>query len=294
MRLSNVRNASPEQIRELQCKELEILKKLKAVLTKHNKSFFIIGGTLIGAIRNGGFIPWDDDVDLLMFRSDFEELYRHPEWLEGTHLIIQRSNSKINQHLTGMILKDTTTTFINKHSVNEDIIHSIGIDILPLDYRPVGKTKRYLQIIYAAIFSLYNADRVPDHQGKFLRKISKLPLSLVKSRKEKYKIWSWAQRKMISLGDENSGEVVELGVGYKALFRTDSLSWFKSTINKKFEDTTMPVPQGYDNYLHAVVGDYMQLPPRDSRGPKHNTYLVDTKVAYNEQLREPFINKSEK
>nr|SFZ89089.1 Lipopolysaccharide cholinephosphotransferase LicD3 [Loigolactobacillus rennini] len=289
MQIANIKNASPEQLRELQLTELEILKKLKKILNEHNLTFFIIGGTLIGAIRNKGFVPWDDDVDVLMFREDFEKLYQHPEWLEGTNLVIQRSNAEINQHLTGMNLKDITTTFINKHSVRENIIHSIGIDILPLDYRPVGKFKRYLQIFYASIFSLYNADRLPDHQGVLLRTIAKLPLNLVKSRKKKYKIWKWAQRKMVNLGDKNSGEVVELGVGYKALFRYNSLNWFKSTINKKFEDVTMPVPIGYDNYLRAVVGDYMQFPPKSSRKPKHNTYLVDTETPYSKKMRKQFI-----
>lgn len=290
MRLNNVKDASPEQLRVLQLKELEILKELQKILSLHNLNFFIIGGTLIGAIRNQGFVPWDDDIDIIMKRCDFEKLYDHTEWLEGTQLVLQRSNDKVNQHLTGMTLKDTNTTFINKHSIKENIVHSIGIDIMPLDYRPIGNFKRRLQILYAMIFSLYNADRVPDHQGKILRFLARFPLFVVPGRKLKYKIWSWAEKKMISLGDEDSNEVVELGVGFKALFRYDDAKWFSDSVLVKFEDAELPAPIGYDTYLKAVVGDYMQLPPKSSRGAKHNTYLVDTEKAYSEDERVKFLS----
>lgn len=284
MRIENIKDATPKQTRELQLKELEILKKIKRVLNDHQLNFYIIGGTLIGAIRDKGFVSWDDDIDILMHREAFEKLYENKNWLASEGLILQRSNATVNQHLTGMTVKDPNTTFINKHSVHEDIVHSIGIDIMPLDYRPVGSFKKKLQIFYAMVFSLYNADRVPDHQGKLLRNLARLPLALVPNKKTKYKIWSWAEKKMITLGNPESQEVVELGVGYKALFRYDSDEWFKSSVMKPFEDTEMPVPIGYDQYLRSVVGDYMQLPPESSRRAKHNTYLIDTETPYDSSM----------
>lgn len=295
MELGNIKNASHSQLKEIQLRELEILKHLKAVLDSHGIEFYIIGGTLIGAVRNKGFIPWDDDIDVMMKREDFEKFYRHrEEWLEGTNFVLDRSNEKHNQHLTGMTFKDTTTTFINTHSINEDIQHSMSVDIEPLDYRPVGYFKRSLQIFYAIIFSLYNANRLPDHQGKLLRALAYLPLKIVYSKRLKYKIWSWAEKKMISLDDKKSNEVVELGVGYKALFRHDDASWFDGVVLLPFEDILLPAPKNYDKYLRAVVGNYMELPPEESRKPKHTTYLVDTERPYRKNMRQRFLrNKNE-
>lgn len=292
MRIGNIKKATPEQIRTLQLRELEILEELQKILKKHNLNFYIIGGTLIGAVRNSSFIPWDDDIDIIMKRKDFETFYKHrKEWLQGTQFLLEKSNDKINQHLTGMMFKDKNTTFINQHSVNEDIQHSMSIDINPLDYRPIGKFKRKLQIFYAVIFSLYNADRIPDHQGKLLRYLAYLPLKVVPSRRIKYKIWSWAERKMIALGDPKSEEVVELGVGYKALFRYDNAKWFEKSVPVKFEKLTLPAPIGYDEYLRAVVGDYNSLPPKESRVPKHKTYLIDTEVPYDKRMRQKFLGE---
>lgn len=291
MRIKNIKDATPEEIRQIQLRELEILKSLKEVLDKHDLPFFIIGGTLIGAIRDKGFVPWDDDIDLMMMREDFETFYAHPEWLEGTNFLLQRSNAKVNQHLTGMTFKDRTTTFINKHSVHESIMHSMFIDIMPLDYRPVGKFKRNLQIFYAMLFSLYNADRMPDHQGKLLRTLSWLPLKLVPGRAAKYKIWSWAQRKMVQLDDPASNEVVELGVGLKSLRRKVPAAYFKETVEIPFEDMTVTAPVGYDKYLRSVFGDYMQAPSKETQKPKHNTYLVDTEMPYNDAIREKILKE---
>lgn len=291
MRFENVKDATPDELRQLQLKELDILKRVDRVLKEHNLPFYIIGGTLIGALRDHGFIPWDDDIDIMMFRNDFEMLFEHQEWFDNTDLLMFRSNKTVNQHLTGMTVKDTKTTFINKHSVHENLQHSISIDIMPLDYRPVGKFKEYLQMFYAALFSLYNADRMPDHQGKTLRILSWLPLKLVFSRNMKYKIWSWAERKMVALDDPASGEIVELGVGLKSLKRRLPTYYFEGTVNVTFEDTTLPAPIEYDKYLRSIVGDYMSLPPKETRKPKHNTYLVDTDEPYNNNMREKFISK---
>lgn len=289
MRFNNVQNADPDQIRALQLKELEILKKLKKICYEHHLRFFLIGGTLIGALRNHGFIPWDDDVDVMMMRDDFETLSAHPEWFEDVNLIMQRSNEEINQHLTGIELKDPNTTFINKHSVNEDIQHSIAIDILPLDYRPVGSLKKTKQILYSMIYSLYNADRVPDHQGAFLKIPSYVLLKAVPNRKLKYRIWSWAQKKMITLDDKNSREVVELSCGFKALFRYVDAAWFESSLEVKFEGELFPIPIGYDEYLTSIFGDYMKLPPKEDQVAKHNTLLVDTEVPYEKSMRKQFL-----
>lgn len=294
MKFFNVKDASTEELRELQYKELEILKKFKKIADQNNISFFISGGTLIGAARSGGFIPWDDDIDVMMWRSDYERLYSlRNDIFKDTSLVLNRTDKKINQHLTGMTLKDSKTVFINHHSLYEKgLTQSIGFDIMPLDYRPVGKFKSYLQVFWGAMFSLYNANRLPDHQGRFVRAVATVPLKIVPDNL-KFRLWKFAEKRMIQLGNPLSDEAVELGVGIKALKRHIKSKWFSRTKLMKFEDVEMPVPVGYKEYLNAVVGDYMKMPPKETRIPKHNTVLVDTKVSYSDKLRLNLIAEME-
>lgn len=291
MKFKNVKTASHEEIKALQAVELNILNQLKDVLEKHGLRFFLLGGTMIGAVRNGGFVPWDDDVDVIMFRDDYELFFNNQEdWLKDTNLVLVRSNAEVSQHITGMNLKDKTTTFINKHSVRENLQHSIGIDINPLDFRPVGKFNQFKQILYAAIFSLYNANRLPDHQGKLLRVASAVPLKVF-SEKTKSKIWQYFENKMVSLSDPKSGEIVELGVGPKALKRHLAAELFDEQKWVPFEQTLMPIPNGYDEYLSKVHGQYMELPPAEGQVAKHQTYLVDTEVPYSEEIRDEILKE---
>lgn len=291
MRFENVQYATTEELIALQQSELKVLKQFKQLMDQNGMSFFLSGGTLIGSLRNNGFIPWDDDIDVMMWRDDYERFYENSKKiLQGTNLILGRTDEFSNQHLTGMTLKDTKTTFINKHSLLEkDVIHSIGIDIMPLDYRPVGRIRAFEQMFWAIIFSLYNADRLPDHQGKVIRYFSVLPLKIF-PKKIKYKIWKFAELRMVKLGQKESQEAVELGVGLKPLTRNLKSKWFSKTILRKFEGVEMPVPVGYEEYLGAVVGNFLELPPKSDQKPKHNTVLVDTDVPYSDDLRLSVIN----
>lgn len=76
--IRDLSKAKPDEMFELQKKELQILKYLKKICKRNNLKFFLGGGSCIGAIRHNGFIPWDDDVDVFMLRNDYEKL-----WLDG-------------------------------------------------------------------------------------------------------------------------------------------------------------------------------------------------------------------
>lgn len=247
MSLENIKDATPVELKAIQDKELEVLNLFKEIVQKENLPFYLAGGSLIGAVRDGGFIPWDDDIDVMMWRKDFETLYSKRETAFGeTPLVLARSTEKINQHLTGMTLRDSSTTFINKHSLHEKgLIQSIGFDILPIDYRASGKLNIIKQQLWAIIFSLYNADRLPDHQGMAVRFLSWLPLKIF-TKHQKYKIWKHAERRMVALGDKNSGFAIELGVGLTRIFKPIKLELLEPVQFVPFEEGSMPIPTGYD------------------------------------------------
>ncbi len=281
MRIENLKKATPEQTRALQVKALEILKYFKSFCESHGLTFYVCGGCCIGAIRHGGFIPWDDDIDVFMKREDYEKLpVLWNKYADIKHYAYCRTTEVHNYHNIGASIRDNYTTFINEHSVNDDINHGLQIDILPLDVCPDSKIARFEQIVFAMIYSLYNAQRLPDNQGDFLRIMSKIMLSLVPSKKIRYLIWSFAQRRMIRWTGKNTKYITEICSGSRYMFNQYPKEYFAEPVEKDFEDIKVPLPTNYDGYLQMAFGEYMKMPPKEKQVAKHNTVLVDLDNSY--------------
>ena len=281
MQVEKLEEATPDEIRGIQRKSYKILCYFQDFCNKHNLQFYLAGGTLIGAIRHQGFIPWDDDVDIFMLRQDYERLpFLWNKYADTERYSYCRTNEKENYHDTGASIRDNNTTFINYHSVNDDIHHGLQIDLLPIDTRPDGWIASKIQIFWAMLYSLFNAQRLPDRQGKILRGLSFVLLNLCRSKSLRYKIWSYAKQKMTQYEYDESAYCVELSSGLRSMLRVLPKEWFSHTTMVPFEDRMMPIMQGYDPYLRAVWGDYMQLPPVKDRVAKHNTVFIDLDNSY--------------
>lgn len=290
--IRNLENASPEQIKALQSKELEILKYLKKICGDNGLCFFLGGGSSIGAIRHKGFIPWDDDVDVFMPRKDYEILYENWNRYSTNHKYdLCRSDLKHNYRHAAMTINDNTTTFINFRTADEDVNQGIAVDIIPIDYLANQPVSRLVQRINAILFSVFINQRLPDNQGTLLHFLTWLPLSIIKSPKARYRIWHHCEQKMIKYSLRGGSEMVELVTGLKAIFRPLNSEWFEKTIYKEFEDTEMPVPIGYDAYLTLIFGNYMEFPPMETRKAKHHTSMIDTEVPYKEYKGKYYLNK---
>ena len=133
-------------ISALQQKMLEILLYFQSFCRENGLSFTLCGGTCLGAVRHGGFIPWDDDVDVFMLREDYMRL--PALWqarADTTRYTCVRSDDRVNIHHSATEIKDNHTTFINRHSVDADIHHGVMIDVIPLDGIPRGCLRQWLQ-----------------------------------------------------------------------------------------------------------------------------------------------------
>ncbi|WP_203662656.1 phosphorylcholine transferase LicD [Lacticaseibacillus sp. 53-4] len=280
VKIPNLAEATPNQIRALQLKELEILKYVSTLCEQHQLTYYLCGGTCIGAVRHHGFIPWDDDVDIFMLREDYERLYHNwNQYSVDPKYQICRSDATHNYHHAAMTVNDSTTTFINFRTQNEDVNQGIAIDIIPIDHLAPTPMGRFNQRLNAILFSIFVNQRLPDHQGKLLRFLTAIPLELVRSKKARYRIWHRAEQKM-TVAQPNSTALVELASGLKGLFRPFDPQWFASTVKMPFEDTQMPVMVGYDQYLTLVFHDYMKVPPKAQQLAKHHTAMIDTETPY--------------
>ncbi|MCI5656293.1 MAG: LicD family protein [Candidatus Pseudoruminococcus sp.] len=276
---------TPETLRKLQLKELDTLVYFKEFCDKNNLLFYLCGGCCIGSLRTGGFIPWDDDIDILMPRDDYEKLYKLWDNGKQERFKLLRTDEKI---FTGNIfttIVDTETTCVKANQAHLDIPFGIMMDIFPIDGCPKGKFKRTMQKLNAMIYSLFLAQIVPENHGGIMALGSKFLLSIVRSPKAREKKWRNAERRMSKYKIADCEYITELCEGVHSMQPEYPKEWFASAVYREFEGLQMPIPVGYDPYLKKAFGDYMTLPPKDKQIPHHDMILVDTERSYKEVLK---------
>ena len=245
---------------QLQMKLLEIFKYFKSICEENGLTYWCGGGTMLGAIRHKGFIPWDDDLDVFMPRSDYEKLFEI--WnsvADTTHYVLVRTDDKRNYHHTAMNLVDIQTTYINRHSEDEDIYHGVYIDVIPFEGCPESKFGRYKQIYHSIMYCVFNAQRLPNNQGSLLKLPVKILLGLVRNPKRRYKIWKKHEYEMSKYDFFTSKYVKETVSSFRALFLLYDREVFNTT-DATFEDVLVKIPAGYDHYMKMIYGDYMSIP----------------------------------
>ncbi|HGW2852416.1 TPA: phosphorylcholine transferase LicD [Enterococcus faecalis] len=274
------------QLVEIHQVVLRMSKYFVAFCEEHNLTCYFCGGGCIGAIRSQGFIPWDDDLDFFMPRPDYEKLkVLWPKYADTERYPLLVASKTYNDHNSFMTIRDAQTTFIKTYQDGLAIPHGIPIDIFPLDGAPKGNFQRKKQKIWALIYALFCSQVVPEKHGGILATGSRVLLNIFPSKKVRYHIWRFAEKRMTKYSFGSTPYVTELCVGPRYMGNIYHLEDFKSAIFVPFEDTKMPIPVGYKRYLTEVFGDYMQLPPEEDRQPHHEALIVDTKKSYTEYLK---------
>lgn len=271
-------------IADLQDKMLEILKYFISVCEKNDLHYWLAGGTCLGALRHGGFIPWDDDLDVYMPRDDYEKLWDliGKGKIDG-HYVLCRTTKERNYHHRVMQIADINTTFINRRCKNEDIEHGVYIDIIPIDACPDSKFQRFNQFINAVIFSICNIQQKPEYNGGKLTGLmsfgTSVLLGIIRSQNARYRAWSKAEKRMTKYGWDDCSHVKCI----TSMFRSLMIAYPKEWIGYRkvpFEDIMAVVPSNAEAYCTALYGDYMSLPPKDKQVVRHHTEYIDLNNPY--------------
>lgn len=265
-----------DTLKKLQQKELESLVYFDKFCKEYELKYFLLGGCVIGAIRHNGFIPWDDDIDVMMPRRDYERMLRLWKTYESNERFLMLKTD--GDTFTGncfATLVDTSATMVKENQKDIDVPHGIVTDVFPLDGCPDGKFKRYLQYYHAMMYSLYMTEVVPTNHGKLIRFVGSVLLKLVPSRKRRTKIWKKHERKMTRYSFNTHEKCTELCAGPHYMLNEYPQRAFADVIYHEFEGMQFPIPQGYDTYLKMAFGNYMELPPEDKQVPHHDLVALD-------------------
>ena len=253
-----------ETLRKMKAKMLELLIYFRDFCEKFNLRFWLIGGGAIGAVREHGFIPWDDDVDVQMPRPDYERFVKLWDlYGDKEKYVFCKTNREVNYHHCGSSLRDPSTTFICTYNKYNDICHGMALEIGSIYPTSDHKLGQYC---------------LPKNRGKKIRTLTKIIYKLIPWKRVRDDIWIFAEKQKNRYSWDKCHYVKELWG--KTSFYNFPREWFDSVVWFDFEGTKMPLPAGYHKYLTMIFGDYMQRPPAPEQVAKHELLFVDMDHPY--------------
>lgn len=287
---------SNDDLKQLQAKSLEMAKYVISFCRERNIRVYFFAGSLLGAVRHKGFIPWDDDIDMNFPAPDFERFIK--AWEEEADkerysLCLQKKN--YNDHTLSGSIRDNNTTFITDSTVDLDVNQGLAIDIEPFHACPNSKLGQKVQLLLAAGRSLFKAGRVPARQSKLVCVTSKIILGVFRTPKLRYYIWH-ALEKLATMNDTRYADSMYVREFTMFPFITwlYPREWFDSGEWVDFEDIKVPIPNGAKEYLKKRYGNYMELPPECDRHPEHRIIFMDLNTPYKEYRGKKYFVKNNK
>lgn len=244
-------------IRKMQLYEVEMIKVIDNIFKENNIKYILIGGSVLGAIRHKGFIPWDDDMDIGIFRYDFSKAEQLLASLDG-YIYESAEEHQIPDAPIGHL-----------HLVNSEytLANSPTIDIFALDGIPAEVSKQKQQRRAANWYHLDVLHRPSVNRG-FINKIITTILLFVIPKAIWKKIRKYSFSRLTAYNAKTSPLIGNIfGVyGIKEYFPRMFFDLISTTA---FEGLELPIPAKYDAYLTQLYGNYMELPPIEKRVPKH-------------------------
>lgn len=267
--------------------EVEILDAIHEVCTRNNLRYSLAYGTLLGAARHKGFIPWDDDVDVMMPREDYDKLKEI--WAdEAPEGFILQDDEMYDDLVNNFakIRKDNTTFIQFEYERNCTYHTGIYVDIFPADRVAPGKIKKKLQYFLYAINLLFNRGYTSG-TGGIVGFVEKLLLKIVRKKHyRKFSIWAGKRARRWNGFTENEYVFPCTIRDCKRYYPNDL---FKNRVKLEFENKKYCAFKDYDLFLTTRYGDYMQLPPEEERVWKHHPIIIDFEHSYEELVEESKI-----
>lgn len=270
-------------LNELQQAELDILKEFIAICTRHQLIYYIYGGTLLGAYRHKGFIPWDDDVDIAMPRKDFE---RFKSFLNEFPNYLYLDTVQMKGHSwTSAQIMDTRLKIKAGNAVNA-IEKCVWVDILIIDGVPNPKSLAFKLFGFAYLsarllfkFSRFSDEvdlkmKRPWYERFFVKFAMVTHVEKVISQQFAGRLLDWVSRRY----DLDKCEYVATLSGPTKLGEVQPKSWFGIGREMQFEDIVVNGMSKPEKFFEKYYGpNYMTPPPMDERN-KHNVEIIESLI----------------
>lgn len=265
-----------ELLRKVQLTQLEIAKEIKRVCEENNIQYFLCFGTLLGAVRHKGFIPWDDDMDMGMIRSEYERFLKiAPQKLKPEY-VLQTWHSDPEYPLPFAKVRKRGTVYLENKSARMKE-NGFFVDIFPYDFQPATEEER----------EYVNKQRVDLFRTKLMK--SKFTPWMEEGKinwKKRGGYLYYQMKALLVSGEELARRHDELVMSYGendllywqegiGVMRKIKLEWCTELTEYEFEGEQFKGSKYYDEVLRTSYGNYMQLPPENERENRHQIAEVD-------------------
>lgn len=268
-----------EELRKLQLTQVEILKDIDEFCAENDIPYSIAFGTVLGAVRHGGFIPWDDDVDICMLREDYNRFISL--WKDNDKYLLQNHSTNPDFTQTFTKIRKRNTAFVQDTDIGKDFHKGIFVDVFPFDRVAEGKIKRKVQIINSVLYALYSRGYTPKNNGSLMRFCSSVILKL--KPKSKYDAAAQKHLKRLSKYNDNKNLKIYSVSTFGNMKKEYDSDLFDNLSRIKYENISVSVFNKYDQFLSYFYGDYMKLPPVSERNWTHRPIKIDFEHEYKEQ-----------
>ena len=267
-------------LRKLQLVELEILKQVIKICDDNNITYYISGGTYLGAVRHKGFIPWDDDADIAMPRESFERFLEIAQSkLEEGYKLVTYKNDKNYIHYAPKVESDKMKVI--NHSIKNEKKCNAWIDIFPLDGMPNNKLLMKIHgfhlLALRALLNLSCYDNSVKINKKHRSKIEKIIMwfgehTLIGKMLNTHKLLNKIDKALKKY--PNSKYYMNFMGAYKLKSIMNKEEIYAEGALYEFEGLKLNGPKNYDTYLSQIYGNYME-PPKKEEQNVHGSEVID-------------------
>ena len=279
-----------EKLKRIWATELGLYKVFVDMCEKYNLRYFVAFGTLLGAVRHKGFIPWDDDFDVMMPREDYDKLCEiAPKALSEPYFFQTPYTDKECLYSFAKI-RDSRTTWFSPVFKPLKMNHGIWLDIFPMDYCDFDTAEKNQQEIYDHIMAC------SSYMKRFC--VDMLNERQLENYNKYYTNDPWTHYEEIQRIARNpqAKESGYLGISVLTVYNYSKMIWPKECFEDyklmEFENLKVRVPQNYELVLQTIYGDFMQYPPIEKRGTWHSEMVTDPLKPFSEYVNRADLCKS--
>lgn len=274
--MKNLRKLEKNELEKLKKIELDMLIEFDKICRKNNIKYILCGGTLIGAIRHNGFIPWDDDIDICMLREDYNKFVKiYKKELNKKYYFQSMENEEKCVTIFSKIRRKDSIYSESISNLDENK-QGIWIDIFPVDNisdnKLISKFYMFRVIVLKILLSFKSGNNVisKSFMKSIILKILKLISKLYNTNKLKKKL----NLSINKFNNKKTYSVASYGGCYlfKEILKKE---YFEDIIEHKFENHNFYIPKKYDELLRNYYGNYMKLPPKEKQVSNH--YISEIK-----------------
>ena len=272
-------------IRDIQIEQIDTLKDIAEVCERHHIRYFLYCGTLLGAVRHKGFIPWDDDVDIAIPLNDYFRFQKIFAEEKGEKYRVTTYHTEPHHPCLWTQVSRRNSTYITEDDLMFDKDWGISTDVYPMIGAFDSPVRYRLQrLLIRTAVVMVRTDWMRYHKFRYESWKVINYLTYVMPRALRHAIADFVI-KAVWPDPETCHMVGTIDAAkFEAKYPRE---WWEKTMKGTFEGRQFDIPAEYDNALRRMYGDYMKLPPEDQRIPHHKDNVIfSTEKEYREIRRE--------